>query len=146
MALEVSRENSIVEIRIFRIVIDVNIVIVGFVDRWLVGGRVWVRVVGIGCGSLVIRSGTANDGLAHASDPIILFCFRVGVEEVRSFGGGYFETVSFAGFQIGGFDRGTGSQVHKSVRGGVFVFGEEKLTAFEDKVPATPFLEKRGRS
>jgi hypothetical protein len=32
------------------------------------------------------------------------------------------------------------------VRGGVFVFGEEKLTAFEDKVPATPFLEKRGRS
>jgi hypothetical protein len=67
----------IVKIFIFRIIL-VNIVVIVFFFA--------IRI--LGCCSMIaliaiIRITASNDGLADTSNPIILFLFRVGIEQIR---------------------------------------------------------------
>jgi len=94
----------------------------------------------VGRRSLVVGARAAHNGLADPANPIVFFTLRVGVQQVTSFGRGYFKGVSLFGFEIGTLDGGAVRQVHHAVRSRVFVFAKEEFVALENEIAAAPFL------
>ena len=131
-------QELIIEIRIVGIVVLVNVVFIGFVALLLVAAA--ALVVGRRRRPLVVGATAPHNGLADASNPVVLFGFRVGVEQVAGFGRADFKRVAFLGFEVGRFDRGAVRQIHHAVRAARLVFAKEELVAFENKVAAAPFL------
>jgi len=125
----------IIEIRIVGIIVLVNVVFIGFVLLLVAAALVVGRRR-----PLVVGATAPHNGLAHASNPVVLFGFRVGVEQVAGFRRADFKRVALFGFEIGRFDRGAVRQIHHAVRAARLVFAKEELVAFENKVAAAPFL------
>jgi len=80
---------------------------------------------------VVVGGGTAYDGLADASDPVVLFLFRVGVQEIGDFRGGDLEGVAFAGFEVGRFDGRAQGQIDHPVGRRILVGTIKELAALE---------------
>ena len=79
--------------------------------------------------TLIVRVTAPHNALANTTNPIILFFFRVGVQQKRSFGCTNFKGISLFGLQVGGLDRRALRQVDHTVRGGIIIFGEEEFAS-----------------
>jgi len=121
--------QSIIKVGIVGIIVFVNIILVTF--GFLIGvGVVLIAVIVVVIAALVVGPGTAHNGLADATNPVVLFRLGIGIQQIAGFGRGDFERVSLFGFEVGGFDSRTVRQVHHAVRTAGLVFAEKELVAF----------------
>ena len=104
---------SIVEVRIVRVFVDVNIVIV-LVGLLLIG----LFPIGQSRGTwlLIICSTASYNGFSNSSNPIIFGNLTVGVQQDLCFGSRNFQRMALLGLQIGRFHRGTRCQINHTVR------------------------------
>jgi hypothetical protein len=88
----------------------------------------------------VIGGGTPHNGLADAADPIVLFLFRVGIQQICGIRRRDLEGVALAGFQVGRFDGRAQRQIDHPVGRRILVGAIKELAALEQKEPAAPVL------
>jgi len=91
-------------------------------------------------GLAVVRRGAPDDRLSDPSDPVVLFLFRIGVQQVGDFRGGDLEGVSLSALEVGRLDGRAQSQVDHSVGRRVFVGAIKQLASLEQKESAAPVL------
>ena len=128
-------------------ILVVDIVVVAVHGRLLVVGSVGTTQIGP-CGrilwllslGIVVGRRTPDDRLSDPTDPIVLFLFGIGIQQIGNLGSGNLEGVALAGFQIGGFDGGAECQIDHPVGCRVLVGTVKEFGALEQKEAAAPVL------
>ena len=91
-------------------------------------------------GLAVVRRGASHDRLSDPSDPVVLFLFSIGVQQIGDFRGGNLEGVSLSALEVGRLDSRAQSQVDHSVGRRVFVGAIKELASLEQEESAAPVL------
>jgi hypothetical protein len=119
----------VIEIRIVWVVIFVDvIVIIGIIGMDILTIRSTIPTTrGV---APVVGSRAPHNGLADASNPVVLFSFGIRVQEVTRVGGRNLKGMSFAALQVGTFHGRARGQIHHPMRTRRLILAKEELAAF----------------
>ena len=93
--------------------------------------------------SLVVGRRTPDNSLANPSYPVVLFLFRVGVQQIGNFRGRNLKGIPFAGLEVGRLDGRAKGQIDHPVGRRVFVGAIKELGTLEQKEAAAPVLFRK---